>query len=231
MNIALQDIVDDHGIFFIDPHGDAVFDLARRLKPEKLSKTFLFDPEDDTYSFGINLLACDNVESLRERTATYTRAYNVFYKLWEDQFGPWLQLILQNVLWAFIENQDYRLVDVPLFLNPRNTAFREHIIDNIKYNQAVADFWRYEFFQRREQDQQDRVDAALTRINTLLTHPYVRDIIGQRRHLGIEQAVSETAFIILFRLSANLAPDIKKWLNMDSREFGHIPLHRLISSA
>jgi hypothetical protein len=70
------------------------------------------------------------------------------------------------VLWAFIENQDYRLADVPLFLNPRNTSFREHIIDNIKYNEAVADFWRYEFFQRREQDQQERVDAALTRLNT-----------------------------------------------------------------
>jgi hypothetical protein len=79
-----------------------VVDLIRRLDAENLSATYLFDPEDDTHSFGINLLKCRNVESLRERTATYTRAYNVFYKLWEDQFGPWLQLILQNVLWAFI---------------------------------------------------------------------------------------------------------------------------------
>ena len=94
VNIALQDIANGHGVFFIDPHGDAVVDLARRLKPDKLSKTFLFDPEDDEHSFGINLLDCDNVESLRERTATYTRAYNVFYKLWEENWGPWLQLIL-----------------------------------------------------------------------------------------------------------------------------------------
>ena len=115
--------------------------------------------------------------------AAYTRAYNVFFKIWgnEEQWGVWLQLILQNILWAFIENPEYTLADVPMFLNSRNRAFREHIIGHIKYNQAVADFWRYEFSQRRERDQQIRVEAALTRINTLLTHPDIRDIVGQQK--------------------------------------------------
>src|SRR5687767_7694659 len=88
---------------------------------------------------------------------------------------------MQNVLWAFIENQDYTLADVPMFLNHENKEFRNHIISNIKYNSAVADFWRFEMFQRREPNQQERVDAALTRINTLLTHPDVRDIVGQQK--------------------------------------------------
>jgi hypothetical protein len=212
-NISLQDIDHGHGLFFIDPHGDAVVDLLRRGDAAKLKKSaFLFDPEDDDNSFGINLLACQRVESLRARTDTYTKAYNVFFKLWEDQFGPWLQLILQNVLWAFIENQDYTLADVPMFLNPRNEEFRNHIISNIKYNQAVADFWRDEFFQRREQDQQERVDAALTRINTLLTHPYVRHIIGQQKTtIDFENLVSTKA-VWLFKFSANLAEDIKKFI-------------------
>src|SRR5437764_10510419 len=30
---------------------------------------------------------------------------------------------------AFIENQEYTLAEVPMFLNPRNSAFRNHIID------------------------------------------------------------------------------------------------------
>jgi hypothetical protein len=33
----------------------------------------------------------------------------VFFKLWEEYWGVWLQLILQNVLWAFIENPEYTL--------------------------------------------------------------------------------------------------------------------------
>ena len=147
VNIALQDIANDHGICFIDPHGDAILISSAAEIGEISQRPISLISKMIRYSFGINLLKCRNVESLRERTATYTRAYNVFYKLWEDQWGPWLQLILQNVLWAFIENQGYTLAEIPLFLNPRNTAFREHIIDNIKYNDAVADFWRYEFFE------------------------------------------------------------------------------------
>ena len=115
-------------------------------------------------------------------------------------------------LWAFIENQGYTLADVPMFLNHENVEFRNHIIANIKYNSAVADFWRYEFFQRREPNQQERVDAALTRLNTLLTHPYVRDIVGQEKTTIDFAHLLATKKVILLRLSANLAEDIKKFV-------------------
>jgi Helicase HerA, central domain len=213
VNIMRSDIEHGHGVFFLDPHGEAIDDLLKRLPTkESLETALLFDPEDETHSFGINLLSCKDLRSLKERTATYTRAYNVFYKLWEDQFGPWLQLILQNVLWAFIENPEYTLAEVPMFLNYRNEAFRNHIVNNIRYTPAVADFWRYEFFERRERDQQERVDAALTRITTLLTHPYVRHIIGQRQTTIDLSTCIEQPVIILFKLSANLAEDIKKFI-------------------
>jgi hypothetical protein len=146
VNLALQDIQNQHGLFFLDPHGDAIVDLLRRGYADENTRALLdkktmlaefgrqlqnrrfyvFDPEDDYYSFGINLLRCQNIQRLRDREDMYNRAYNVFYKIWEDEFGPWLQLILQNVLRAFIENQDYTLADVPMFLNPRNEDFRNH---------------------------------------------------------------------------------------------------------
>jgi hypothetical protein len=215
VNIMLQDMREKHGVFFLDPHGEAIEDLLRRSPTQdSLELTLLFDPEDETHSFGINLLSCKDLRSLRERTDTYTRAYNVFFKLWEDNWGPWLQLILQNVLWAFIENPEYTLADVPMFLNPReeNEPFRNHIVNNIRYNPAVADFWRYEFFSRRERDQQERVDAALTRITTLLTHPYVRHIIGQQKTTIDLSRCVEHPIILLFKFSANLAEDIKKFI-------------------
>ena len=61
VNIALQDIANGHGVFFLDAHGDAIVALARRLYRGELSagglqRTYLFDIEDEDYSFGINLL-------------------------------------------------------------------------------------------------------------------------------------------------------------------------------
>ena len=161
------------------------------------------------------MLRCRDITDLTEVTNTYTRAYNVFYKLWEDSWGPWLQLILQNVLWAFIENQEYTLAEVPMFLNPRNTVFRNYILSNVKQNPACVDFWQYEFFQRRERDQQERADAALTRINTLLTHPYVRHIVGQEKTGEISVLMSlPTPSAMLVKLSANLPEDIKKFIGV-----------------
>jgi len=138
----------------------------------------------------------------------------VFYKLWEDQWGPWLQLILQNVLWVFIENPQYCLTELPLFLNPRkeNQPFRNHILSNVKLNPACVDFWKYEFFERREHSQQERADAALTRINTLLTHPYVRHIVGQQVTTLDFAHIMENHIAVLFKLSANLPDDIKKFI-------------------
>jgi len=105
VNLADQDIEHGHAVFFLDPHGDAVVDLLRRGQADILKKeAFLLDPEDEDCSFGINLLTCADVKSIKARSDTYARAYNVFFKLWEEQWGVWLQLILQNVLWAFIEN-------------------------------------------------------------------------------------------------------------------------------
>jgi DNA-binding protein H-NS len=212
VNMMKADIDNRHGVFFLDPHGEAITDLLERLDTSGLSRTLLLDPEDEKHSFGINLLSCKNIRSLKERTETYTRAYNVFYKLWEDQFGPWLQLILQNTLWAFIENPEYTLAEVPMFLNPYNEVFRNHILRNVKHNPAVVDFWQYEFFQRREREQQERVDAALTRITTLLTHPYVRHIIGQRQTTIDFERILQQPVALLIRLSANLASDIKKFI-------------------
>src|ERR671915_386066 len=86
VNIALDDIANGHGLFFLDPHGDAIVDLARRLHNNSIKRTYLFDVEDEDYSFGINLLQCENVASRKARRNTYTKAYNVFHKIWEDEF-------------------------------------------------------------------------------------------------------------------------------------------------
>jgi hypothetical protein len=91
VNLMLRDSKNKHGLFFLDPHGEAIADLLRRLDQDGLELTLLFDPEDETHSFGINLLACRDIKSLRERQDTYTRALNVFYKLWENVWEdrPW----------------------------------------------------------------------------------------------------------------------------------------------
>jgi hypothetical protein len=116
VNLIDYDIQHKHGLFFLDPHGDAISDLATNGSLYfDADRVNLLDPENETHSFGINLLACRDITSLKQRTDTYTKAYSVFYKLWEETWGPWLQLIIQNTLYVFIENQEYTLAEVHFF--------------------------------------------------------------------------------------------------------------------
>lgn len=134
----------------------------------------LFDPEDKTHSFGINLLSCKDINDLNERQETYARVKGVFDKIWKSAYYelPWLQMILEFVIYTFIENQDYTLSEVPFFLTDRE--FRNHVVGNIKYNRQAQEFWRRRFHPKQ-------AEAALARVDTLLGHPFVNHIVSQRQ--------------------------------------------------
>src|SRR5687768_38144 len=73
-NILVQDIANGHGVFFLDPHGDAIEDLQQRIPADRRDDVIVLDPTDETYAYGINLLACSDPRSLRQREDTFDRA-------------------------------------------------------------------------------------------------------------------------------------------------------------
>src|SRR5437763_2233239 len=73
-NLIFQDILNGHGVFFLDPHGDAIDDLLAKIPQHRAKDVYVLDPTDDTYAFGMNLFSCLNPDSLRERSASYAQA-------------------------------------------------------------------------------------------------------------------------------------------------------------
>lgn len=99
INLMMQDIQNGHGVFFLDPHGDAIADLIAYCSSLSMyDRCLLLDPENEDYSFGINLLECRNPAGMKARNDTFTKAKGFFDKLWRNTFEekPWLQMILQN---------------------------------------------------------------------------------------------------------------------------------------
>jgi hypothetical protein len=202
-----QDIANGHGVFFLDPHGEAIDDLLSCADYNRLKNdAYILDPEDEKYSFGINLLSCKNIHSLKARTETYTRAYDVFTKLWEEkeqEWGVWLQAVVQNILYVFIENQDYTMAEMPLFL--RDKTFRNMLLANMQYNPRVVEYWKHEYSERQAQ-------PFITRLRMLLSHPYVDHIISQKETTIDFDRVMSRRKILLVKLSVNLPADIKKFI-------------------
>src|SRR4051812_41307678 len=210
-NMLDYDMVHGNSVFFLDPHGEAISDLLHGCKAIPVALEYenilLLDPTDEDYSFGINLLSCPNVASLKERHTTYTRTHNVFQKLFENErgdLGVWLQLIIQHTLPVFIENQGYTLAEIPLFLTDED--FRKHLLQNVRYETEVLDFWEREF-------QPKQAESAITRMRRFLGNAYIRHIVGQKdTTIDFTKYVIKPPQFVFVRLPAELSADIKKFI-------------------
>ena len=214
VNMILQDIANGHGVFFLDPHGQAIEDIRDRysyLKGLGLSVPYLlFDPEDPLASFGINPLHCIDVENIAERAHSFTRTKGVFDKLWKNTFEekPWLQLVLQNTIYAFIENQGFTIAEFPLFFS--DPSFRAYIVNNIRYNQQVKDYWLKDFASQSKHDQDEEMKAARTRLAIMLGHDFVLHILSQSETVLDFKEMIDDKRIILLKLSAFMSHESKK---------------------
>jgi hypothetical protein len=206
VKLILDDIKHGHGLLFLDAHGKGIDELIQCCDSERVKESvLLFDPTKKDRAFGINLLTCRDTSDIGERHLTYTRVKGVFDKLWKTAYYemPWLQKIIQYTVYAFIENQEYTLVDIPLFL--KDTSFRNMLVGNIKYNHQAVKFWKYEFSPKE-------AEATITRVETLLGDPYVSHIVSQAR-----STIDFTEFIngkriVLFRLPDTLSTEVKTFI-------------------
>ena len=200
--LALQDIEHGHGVFFLDPHGDAIEDILARCNRHE--SIIMLDPEDEAHSFGINPLLCKNLDSFEKLGVAYHRTYNVFDKIWKNVAeAVWLQKIIEFAIYVFIENPGYTLAEVPLFL--KDAEFRELLLRNVKHNPEAVNFWQRDY-------RYSHAEAALTRIYTLLGHPIVNHIISQPKTTIDFAEIMEKRLVVLAKVPSYHSADVKKFI-------------------
>lgn len=183
ISLALEDIDHGHSLLFIDPHTDAINDLLARIPQERWQDVILLDPTNKTHSFGINLLRCSDPTDLLELDNACGRAKDIFVKIWGDEqgrLGLWLEKILSNSIYLLLENPGYTLVEIPLLLS-EDTRVRNSLLENVKVNPYVKEFWYYEFDRLSKQDRTKQVDPTLSRLNIFRRNTIIRHIVGQQK--------------------------------------------------
>lgn len=134
VSLAFSDIENGHRVVFLDPHMDAINDLAVRIPSSRQDNIILLDPTNKSSCFGINLLHCADPSDPPVR--------DIFLKTWGDQsgqLGVWLETILRNSVYLLLENPGYTLVEVPLLLSD-DTRFRNSLLENVRINPYIKRF-------------------------------------------------------------------------------------------
>jgi hypothetical protein len=105
-HIIEQDMRHDHGVFFLDPHGDAIEDLLQRIPARRQNDVIVLDPRDSEYAFGMNLLACSDITTWDVREDTFGQAIAIFTKLFADpqkgHLDVWLDKYLRNSFYPLL---------------------------------------------------------------------------------------------------------------------------------
>jgi Type IV secretion-system coupling protein DNA-binding domain len=191
LSMMAQDIALRNGFAVLDPHGDLVEDILARIPEERAKDVILFDPADEEYPIGFNILSA---HSELERTLLASDLVSVFKRL-STTFGDVMVSVLGNAALAFLESSEGgTLLDLRNFLIDK--AFRDEVLQTVR-DEEVISYWKREFTLLKGVPHA----PVLTRLNTFLRPKLVRRMVAQKKDRLDFRRIMDSRTIFLAKLS------------------------------
>ncbi len=206
-NMCLQDIVNGHGVCFIDPHGESIDWLVQRIPKSRLEDVILFDPSDTDYPLGFNLLEA-RTES--EKDFLVSECIQIFYKLFDPDntgiIGPQFEHWLRNAaLTVMAGPEGGSLLEIPkLFVDRKfEMSKRKHVTDPM-----IQEFWSKQMASTSDFHKSEMLNYFSSKFGHFLNNELMRNIIGQRKNaFHFSEAIAQEK-IVLINLSKGKIGDL-----------------------
>lgn len=169
--LAAQDIAQGSGFALIDPHGDLaerVFETAHRSQRTDIT---YFDVPDAAQPFGYNPLRHVRAD---KRSLAASGLIEIFKKLWIDAWGPRLEHILRNAIYALLERNDATLPDILRLL--RDKKYREETAHAVT-NDPIREFWLNEYPKYTNRLRADAISPIQSKVGALIADPMLRRVL------------------------------------------------------
>jgi type IV secretory pathway TraG/TraD family ATPase VirD4 len=192
-NMIAEDIAAGHGVTVVDPHGQLVEDILENHIPRhRTNDVIYFNPKDRERAFALNMLDCQRSD---QRGLIVSNVIGIFKKLWGDSWGPRMEDILRNALYALIEQPNpVSILALPKFLTDQ--AYRADVLSRTQ-NPAVLDFFHNTFDRWQNSFREESISPVLNKIRAFTTDPLLRAIIGQTRSsFDFRDAMDERKIIL-----------------------------------
>ena len=154
-----------HGLALLDPHGDLVEEVLRRVPEERKSDLIYFDATDPACSIALNPL---EVPQPGTKPLVASGLISVFKKIWSESRGPRMEYILRNVFLALLDQPGSTLLDVPRLLDDRD--FRSYVVARVG-NAEVRRFWLQEYQKFPANFRAEAISPIQNKIGEFLLNP------------------------------------------------------------
>lgn len=171
------DIKAGKGICVIDPHGDLVQAMMRRVPEERIKDVAYFSPADLKYPIAFNPL--ENV-AVENRQQISQGLIEIFKKSFGADWTPKIEHVFRFTTLALLDYREATIADMMKMLTDR--PFRQDVISKIE-DAVVKNFWANEFSSWSEKFDNEAIVPLLNKLGQFLSIALVRNIVGQRKNL------------------------------------------------
>ncbi len=194
-NMIIDDIKNNEGLAYLDPHGDSVQKILDFIPKERIDEVIYFNPTDTDHPFAFNPL---EKVAWEQRHLVALSLLSVFKKIWIDAWSARMEYILTNTLLALLEWPGATLLDVNRMLADDN--FRQKVVANLQ-DQVVKAFWTQEFNKYHLQFRTEAVAPIQNKVGQFITNPLIRNIIGQTESSFDLREIMDNGQILLVNLA------------------------------
>lgn len=207
-NLAFQDMCDGRGFAFIDPHGDAVEALLKRVPEERIDDVIYFDPADIEHPVGMNMFEFTNDD---QKDFIVQEGISMLQSLFDPNnqgfFGPRGQHMFRNAaLLLMADPKGATFIDIPqCFTDP------EFVKSKLKYvtDKAVYDYWTKEFpASQKSNDAGEVITWFSSKWGPFLANTIMRNTLGQVKSGFNIREIMDNKKIFLVNLSKGRLGDI-----------------------
>lgn len=191
LSLIAQDLRAGNGLAVLDPHGDLIDQVVSLVPEERLSDVILFDPSDEEYPIGFNILSA---HSELEKTLLSSDLVGIFRRL-STSWGDQMNSVLANAILAFLEStRGGTLLTLRRFLVDRE--FRKGFLPSVSDPEVVW-YWEKEFPLLAKSPQA----PVLTRLDTFLRPKPIRYMVAQQKNAIDFSEIMNTGQIFLAKLA------------------------------
>ncbi|MBQ3440820.1 TraM recognition domain-containing protein [Candidatus Saccharibacteria bacterium] len=207
-NLAFQDMCDGKGFAFIDPHGDAVEAILKRVPEERVDDIIYFDPADIEHPVGMNMFEFTSED---QKDFIVQEGISMLQSLFDPQnqgfFGPRGQHMFRNAaLLLMSDPKGATFIDIPqCFTDP------EFVKSKLKYvtDKAVYDYWTKEFpASQKSSDAGEVITWFSSKWGPFIANTIMKNTLGQVKSGFNIREIMDNKKIFLVNLSKGRLGDI-----------------------
>jgi DNA helicase HerA-like ATPase len=194
-NMIKADVEAGQGVAVLDPHGDLADRVLGIIPAYRVGDVVLFDPADEEYSIGCNILSAHSELEQRLLASDLVSVFQRLSTSWGDQMGS----VLRNGILAFLESREGgTLADLRRFL--LEPSYRDRFLETVTDPEVVY-YWRRAFPQLAGNKS---IGPVLTRLETFLSPKTIRCMVSQKENRLDFAEILDTGKIFLAKLAQGL---------------------------